>query len=140
MPRKKSTSPQLDTPDKNVEQGKWWVATDAPWYGFANVSLNEGDKVAFYAWLEENRAHYPAMLQDILNEGMKYSCSYDRENQCFIVTLTGCLIVGSTTRAATTTRAGTWTEADALTVWKHYELLGEEYGDLLTSGRKRNWG
>lgn len=140
MPRKKSTSPNLDTPAQNIEQGKWWVANDAPWYGFANVSLNEGDKEAFYAWLEENAADCPALLEDIVNEGMKYSCAYDRENECFLVTFTGCLVQGSTTRAATVTRAGTWREADALAVWKHYELLAEDYGSLLTTGRKRNWG
>lgn len=140
MPRKKTTTPKLDTPDQNVVQGKWWAPNDAPWFGFANVSLNEGDKNAFYSWLEGNAAHYPAMLEDILNEGMKYSVAYDRENACFVVTLTGCLIEGSTTRAASSTRAGTWQEADALTVWKHFVLLGEDYGDLLTTGRKRNWG
>lgn len=140
MPRKKTTTPKLDTPDQNVTQGKWWADNDAPWFGFANVTLNDGDKEAFYAWFTENAAHYGAMLEDIINEGMKYSCAYDRENECFVVTFTGCLVERSNTRAASSTRAGTWREADALAVWKHFVLLGENYGDLLTTGRKRSWG
>jgi len=140
MPRSKKTSPGLDTPEKNVKQGRWWCANDAPWLGFVNVSLSDSDKAEFLSWRVEHQGDVAAMMEDLVSEGMKYGIAYDRENECYICTLTGNLIEGSTTRACMTTRAGNWAEVDALAVWKHYVLLGENYGDLLASGRKRNWG
>jgi len=140
MPRKKSTSPALDTPEKNVTQGRWWCAADAPWFGFVNVALNEGDKSAFHDWDQEHYLEVPQLLEDVIAAGMKYGVAWDAENECFVVTFTGNLVEGSNTRACVTTRAGTWAEANALAVWKHYELLAENYGDLMATGRKRNWG
>lgn len=140
MARPKKSSPSIDTPDKNVEQGKYWLTNDAPWGGFINVSINDNEKAEFHAWADENAQHVVTMLEDLLNEGMKYGAAYDRENQCYIVTLTGGLVLGSNLRCCVTTRAGTWSEANTLAVWKHYVFVQEDYGDLLTTGRKRSWG
>lgn len=140
MPRSKKSIPSLDTPDKTIKQGKFWLSNDAPWGGFINVSLTDSDKEEFESWLVEHAAEVPSMLDDLLGEGMKYGCAYDRENQCYIATLTGALIEKSNVRCCVTSRAGTWREADALTVWKHYILCAGDYGDLYASGRKRNWG
>lgn len=140
MPRGKKSSPELDTPAKNVSQGKFWCTNDAPWGGFINVSLNDGDKAAFHAWYDENADHVTSMLDDLLAEGMKYSVGYDRENECYITTFTGCLVEGANLRCAVTSRSGTWAECDALAIWKHFILCAGNYGDLLATGRKRNWG
>lgn len=140
MPRKTKTTPSFDTPEKNVSQGKWYCTNDATWFGFCNVALNDGDKSAFVEWYSVNSDAVARMLDDLIGEGMKYGLAYDRENQCYIATLTGSLIPNSNVRACMTTRAGTWLEVEALAVWKHYILLAEDYGDLMSSGRKRSWG
>lgn len=140
MPRSKKSSPNPDTPEKNVTQGKYWLTNDAPWGGFINVAVNDAEKDQFQGWLIEHASEVTSMLDDLLAEGMKYSVAYDRENECYIVSFTGALVVGSNLRCSVTSRAGNWREADALAVWKHYILVGGDYGDLLTTGRKRNWG
>jgi len=140
MARKPKSVPELDTPEKVVEQGKFWLDKEAPWYGFINVAVSETEKEDFLSWRVENTQHVSGMMDDLLAEGMKYGCAYDKENECYIVTLTGCLIAKSNMRACVTTRAGTWAECDALAVWKHYVLCGGNYDDLLTTGRKRSWG
>jgi len=140
MARKtKGNSPQ-EPPAKEVTQGKFWLANDAPWGGFINVALNDGDKAAFHVWADEHADQVTPMLDDLLAEGMKYGCSYDRENECYVLTLTGGLVERANLRCCVTSRAGTWAEAEALAVWKHYILCAGNYGDLLTTGRKRAWG
>ena len=119
MPRKKST-PKLDTPEQNVEQGRWWLPNDAVWFGFMNVSLSDGEKSEFHVWHDQNSLEVNHYLEDLVGEGMKYSAAWDAENECFIVTFTGALLKGANTRCATTSRAGTWAEANALAVWKHF--------------------
>lgn len=139
MPRKKKDlglSPE-ETP---VKQGKYYCPPDAPWGGFINVSLNEGDKAAFHEWQGREGHHTGEMLDDLMGEGMKYGVSYDQENQCYIVTLTGSLVERANLRCSVTTRAGTWGEANELAIWKHFILCAGNYGDLLTTGRKRDWG
>jgi len=140
MSRKSKSIPSLDTPEKVVKQGKYWLDKDAAWFGFINVAVNEQEKEEFLSWCVENRQNVPQMLDDLLAEGMKYGVAYDHENECYIATLTGALITNSNMRCCVTTRAGTWADVDALTVWKHYVLCDGSYDDLLTTGRKRNWG
>jgi len=140
MPRKTTPKDKLDTPETNVKQGKFWCTADAPWGGFINVSVSDAEKEQFQEWRVENQQHVTEQLDDLIGEGMKYGVAYDRENQCYIVTLTGALIEKSNLRCCVTSRAGTWAECDALSVWKHYILCDGNYGDLLTTGRKRNWG
>lgn len=140
MPRAKKSSPSVDTPEKNISQGKFWLPNDAPWGGFINVNLNDGDKGGFHDWDLTNREDVPNLLDDLLAEGMKYSAAYDQENECYIVTFTGGLVEGANLRCAVTSRASTWAECNALAVWKHYILCAGNYGDLLATGRKRSWG
>lgn len=140
MPRKTSSTPKLDTPEQTVKQGKYWLPNDAPWGGFINVAVSEAEKTAYHEWADENLQHVPSMLDDLVAEGMKYGIAYDRENECYIVTFTGGLVDKANLRCCVTSRAGTWAEADSLAVWKHYILCAGNYGDLLTTGRKRSWG
>lgn len=140
MPRKTSSTPKLDTPEQTVKQGIFWLPNDAPWGGFINVTVNDAEKAEFHIWQAENTAHIAGMMDDLLAEGMKYGVAYDRENECYIVTLTGGLVEKANLRCCVTSRAGTWSDADALAVWKHYVLCAGNYGDLLTTGRKRSWG
>jgi len=140
MPRTKKSSSSFDTPERNVQQGKFWLTNDAPWGGFINVTVTDVEKDEFGVWYDENAQHVNSMLDDLLAEGMKYGVSYDQENQCYIVTLTGALVEKSNLRCCVTSRAGSWADANALSCWKHYVLCAGNYGDLLTTGRKRSWG
>lgn len=140
MTRTKQSTPKLDTPGQNVTQGKFWLPNDAPWGGFINVTITDAEKGEYHAWVDENRQNVPSMLDDLVADGMKYGIAFDRENDCYIVTLTGGLVEKANLRCCVTSRAGTWADADALAVWKHYILCAGNYGDLLTTGRKRSWG
>lgn len=140
MPRKKST-PALDTPEQTVIQGKFWTANDAVWGGFINISISDSEKDEFHNWEVEHSHEVASYLEDLLAEGMKVGISYDRENECAIMTLTGSLISGSNHRWCMTTRAKDLGDVSALTVWKHYVLCGGNYDDLMPrTGRKQSWG
>lgn len=131
MPRSRKTSPDLDTPEKNVERGKYWLPQDAGWGGFINVRLNDKQKDDFYAWEAAHAAHIGAYYEDHLGEGIKFSASYDRENECYIVTYTGKLVSLTHDRYSCTSRAGTLSQALALAVYKH-EVMAE--GDYIRFG------
>jgi len=140
MPRAGSKSPKPAKSPKVVTQGTYWLPNDAEWFGFVNVSLDDDQKVAFELWYAENEAEINHYLEDIVGEGMKYGYAYDRENECGIVSFTGCLWAGSNLRACVTSRAATWADANALAVFKHVVLVNCDYGDLMANGRKRSWG
>lgn len=140
MPRKPKEPTINEAIAAKAAQGIYWLPNDAPWGGFINVNVNDSEKEAFGFWVVENERDVPAMLDDLLAEGMKYGVSYDRENECFIVTLTGGLVEKANLRCCVTSRSGTHGEAVALAIWKHYILCAGNYGDLLATGRKRSWG
>lgn len=125
-PRKKSkpASPAYNPPDD------YRLDNDAPWGGFINIRLDDEQKTAFFIWLEQNSAHYPALFDDMLGQGVKITIAYDLEHSAYILTSTGAL-VGSDPkkRFASTSRAGSLNEAIALTVWKHFELTQGDYGN-----------
>lgn len=140
MARKpKSRSPQQDPPP--VEQGKFWLPSDAEWGGFINIRLDDQQKDEFRTWEDTVSESVLPSLDDLLGEGIKFALSYDRENQCYIATLTGALVVGSNERYCVTTRAGGMFEVIALAMFKHYVLAKEDYGEYKPrSGRFDNWG
>ena len=140
MPRSRKSHSASEIRQAKVTQGTFWLPNDAPWGGFINVSVSDAEKLEFQSWYDENSQQVNGMLEDLLDDGMKYGCSFDRENGCFIVTLTGGLVEGANLRCCVTSRAGTWADTNALAVWKHFVLCDGAYGDLLATGRKRSWG
>lgn len=140
MPRKKFT-PKQDTPKQEVEQGIFWLPSEAPWGGFVNVKLTDIQRKDFYAWYAEPPATLLTYLDDIIGEGMKVSFAYDRENQCYIVTYTGALMERRDSRFACSSRAATFEEALALSVWKHVVLALGDYGNWKPrTGEMFSWG
>lgn len=131
MPRKPKTSPDLDTPAKNVEQGKYWLPSEAGWGGFINVRMTEQAKEDFFSWESANAVHIAGYVDDHIGEGIKLGLAYDRENECVIVTYTGKLVAISPDRFCCTSRAGTTQQALALAVYKH-EVMAE--GDYIRFG------
>lgn len=130
MARKKSSSPEVDTPEKNVTQGRFWLPTEARWGGFINIRLSDEQKEEFHAWVEANGVHVSGYLDDHLSDGVKFGASFDRENECAVVTYTGALVAKSNERYCCTSRAGNLKLAIALAVWKHEVLAQGDYGNF----------
>lgn len=139
MPRKaKKTSP---TEEKQVDHGVYWLPNDAAWGGFINIRLDDQQKQTFFAWFADAGQSIHTLLDDVLIEGMKVAFSYDRENQCYIVTFTGALVSNSNERYCATSRAGTLIECLGLSVWKHFYLADGDYGSFKPkTGQMNNWG
>ena len=139
MARKKSTNGS--TPSQTVEQGAYWLPPDAKWGGFLNVKLDEAQKSAFYRFADENRGFHWLALDDALSQGLKFGATYDRENQAYVVTLTGALVVGSNERYCSTSRAGTLDEAIAVAMYKHDVMAQGDYSDFMPrTGTFKQWG
>lgn len=141
MPRKKASSPAVDTPDKSVLHGPFWLPPEAKWGGFINVRLDEDQTAAFREWDSDNPGEGARILEDVMGSGMKVGMSYDQENQCTIVTFTGALCLGSNERYCCTSRAGNIREAIQLAAWKHSELARGDYGNYSPrASTMMNWG
>lgn len=136
MARKKKSTPQVQ-----VEQGEFFCASDAAWGGFVNIRLSDDQKTKFKDWWEERANEVPDIIGEFLAEGGKVAYTFDRSNQCFIVTFTGALMGNSQDRFAATSRAGTLDEACALMAWKHGYLAEGDYGNYRPlTGEMQAWG
>lgn len=140
MARKAKKSPVQSQPVQREQQ--YHLENDAPWGGFINIRLEDEQKDEFYLWLEANATHYPAAFDDMLGDGVKVSFAYDAAHECYICTVMGALVgSASADRFASTSRAGTLNEVIALSVWKHYELCGGDYGNYRPKDSKfMSWG
>lgn len=136
MSRKTTPRSELDTPETNIEQGKYWSPPEAGWGGFINVRLSDKQREDFHSWEASNSAHIGAYYEDHLCEGVKFSASYDRENECFIVSYTGRLVAISPDRFCVTSRAGTLPQALALAVYKHEVMAEGDYIRFGSGGRE----
>jgi len=117
-------------PEKHTLEQQYNLPSEAPWGGFINIRLDDEQRADFFGWLEANTAHFPAMFDDMLGEGVKVTFAYDGEHEAYICTVTGGLVGSSpTNRYASTSRAGTLNEVIALTVWKHFVLCEGDYGN-----------
>lgn len=139
MARKKSTNGTA--PVAFVQQGRFWLPSDAPWGGFLNVKLSEEQRQAFYEFCESNRGFYWLALDEFIGAGGKFGVTFDRENQAYVATLTGALVAGSNERYCSTSRAGTLDEVIALAMYKHDVLAGGDYDDFRPrTGTFKQWG
>jgi len=127
-------------PKPKVAHGIYYCDNEAVWGGFINIRLDDEQKAEFYAWLEGNSQHVSGYIEDLLAEEAKVSMVFDRENECFIVTVAGTLVGGSSERYVTSSRAGTLPETLALTAWKHFVLADGDYGNYRTNGTMMKWG
>jgi len=123
-----------------VAHGAYYCDAEAVWGGFINIRLGDEQKAEFFAWLEKNGSHVSGYVEDLLGEEAKVTIVYDRANSCFVVTVAGTLVGGSTERYVSSSRAGTLPEALALTVWKHFVLADGDYGNYRTNGTMMSWG
>lgn len=139
MPRKQTQSkPKTSEP---ITQGKYWLPSDADWEGFVNLRLTDDDKAVFEVWYDSERSHIWQYLDDVMGEGMKVGLSFDRENKAYVCTLTGSGWSGGKTRLCLTTRASSLDEVLALSMFKHYQMLHEDWGNWRPKTSSSNvWG
>lgn len=128
------------SPAPKVERGIYYLDGEAPWGGFINIRLDDEQKSEFLVWYEDNAKNVAQYWDDLLGEEPKTSMVYDREHSCYIVTVSGALVGGSTERYVSSSRAGTLLEAMALSVWKHFVLAEGDYGNYRTNGTFMSWG
>lgn len=139
MPRKKSTE-TTDKP-KGSPLRRYECVEDAPWGGFLNARMDETNKARFYTWQETTGQRVWQMLDDALAEGIKFTLSYDSDNEAYIATFTGRLCASIGSRWAATSRAGTWEEALALQIFKHWVLAEGNWDDFMPkTGTFMRWG
>lgn len=123
-----SKKPINNNPITSSQPPRFFCASDADWGGFINVRMTEELKERFYEWLGENQKHIIPSMIDMQSQGLKFTLSWDHENVCFIVTVTGALLAPYPERYCITSRAGEMSDAIGLAVWKHYELTKGDYG------------
>ena len=104
---------------------------DPQWGGFLNLRLTEEEVASFKDWSSDPATQIWVIFVDVLNGDLKYSIAWDKENQCYIASLTGRLIPGQETRYATSARAMTWEEATALLLYKHTVLADGNWANFM---------
>lgn len=139
MPRKKTRTGENPAPSHPVP--RYFVDSDAPWGGFLNARLDAEGKERFNDWFADVGSKVWQLLDDAVSEGLKYSLAYDAENEAYIATLTGRLCLSLKQRWAASARAGTWEEATALVLWKHFVLAEGNWDSFRPSrGDFMKWG
>lgn len=139
MPRKSKIKTSAKAPA--VARGMYYCESDAAWGGYINLKLDDEQKNSFFTWFEDAGKATQQLLEDLLAEDAKVTFSYDRENQCHIISITGALVGNSNERYVVTSRAGTLDECLGLAVYKHFYLCDGDYADFRPStGKMNNWG
>jgi len=138
---RKPKTPTVPAQTPQTIQGVFWLPPDAAWGGFINIRLPDDAKLTFDAWEEDNSGEGFQILDEVLGEGAKFGLSYDRENNCYVATLTGALVDGSNERYCVTTRAGRLDEVINLMAWKHAYYAKGDYGSFRPKvSQLASWG
>lgn len=140
MPARKKQVPVAAPPD-GVRQ-PYFLESDAPWGGFINIRLSDQQKEEFHAWQEDNHEFSARYFDEMLGSGIKASFSYDAHNECYVLAVTGALVLDiASSRFCSTSRAGSMAEVVDLTVWKHDVLARGNYGNYKPkTGAFLSWG
>src|SRR4051812_22794488 len=81
MPRTKKTPVSGPvSPDLKVKK----EALDLDWGGWIDIRMTDELKDAFTKWFEASGNLFWALLEEILADGLKASCSWDATNNCFV--------------------------------------------------------
>ena len=114
------------------------IQKDDQWGGFVQVSLDEAHRDEFDQWAGETGTAIYRELTDALVCGLKFTLSYDGQNQCYIASLTGRPDVNGV-RAFTcclSARAGTFEDAIAVLIYKHASLLHYDWWDAVNEPKR----
>jgi len=139
--RRKAKSNVEQVAEQSPQHGLYFCDPEAAWGGFINIRLDDEQKSGFYAWLEGASQAIHQLTDDVLGQDAKVTLAWDGKNSCYIVSYTGCLVLGSNERYVATSRAGSLHEALALAAWKHFYLCDGDYGNYKPSNSSfMSWG
>lgn len=111
-------SNDIDAPDFAPPDPK------SEWGGFVDIRLTEDQKAQYKHWQENGaREGMWLLFTDILAIGVRFSLSWDLDNDCFTAAFTASIPSMGDRRYSLTARAGTWETAVYLLVWKHEFLM-----------------
>jgi hypothetical protein len=101
---------------------------EVPWGGFIDIRLTEEMKQEFARWLNAEPSAVWEEFVETLGQGLKFSLSWDKENECFVASFVGSSGSLSGWRYALTARSDIWEKAIHLLVFKHVVLLEKDWG------------
>jgi len=114
------------------------------WGGYVQCDIGEAEREAFDIWLSESATLVEHLVVDALACGLKLTLVWDSKNECFIATLTGRPDINGEAAftCSLSARAGDMPTAMALLVYKHREVMGEDWTEWLINGSrgKRSFG
>jgi len=111
------------------------------WGGYIDVRMDEENRRLWKDWDEANGGDVLGWLIDCIGQGLKLGGSWDGENNCYVSSLNGQGVKGSTKRFTLTARASSIPEAFSILCYKHYVLLEGDWGNFRPSQKnQRNWG
>lgn len=97
-----------------------------PEINFVGLTLSKKDRKGFVSWVEKDTAGLMSHIVTMATDGYKISQSYDLDNGCFIVAVTGGKNAAHNVSCCFTSRAGELEEALWLAVYKHFVVAGGE--------------
>lgn len=117
------------------------LGSEAPWGGYINLNIDDEKKKQYQSVVGTASLPVSEMLLDALDQGYKFSVSYDAENFCYIAALTGAIADDVQLRGVLTARSDILDDATALLMFKHWTLMNGAWSDYLPkSGKLRSWG
>lgn len=131
MPRGKGARAPGGHVDVNAGR-RYYTSADAPWGGFVDLRLSEGERGDYDAWLQ---ADAPAIWEEVgvgLVDGLSLSVKYDAQNECFTASLLGKGFGSSPDRHCLVARGATWSEAVSLAWYKHSVLMDGDWSAYLS--------
>jgi len=139
MPRGKKADGKSKS-DPNVGR-PYYAAPDAAWGGYVDLSLDDGQRNRFVAWVSDQNGAWVNLLQDALAQGLGCSAKWDADNQCFVCSFAGAGVSNSNERYVLTARSDSYIEAMELLLYKHVELMRGDWGDYRPKTKTlRQWG
>jgi len=140
MPRGKSS------PSSNGSKGKERLLPrrsekDDEWGGYVPLSIDDAHRESFDLWYEEMGREFSIQLVEAVDSGLKLTISYDGANQSYIASLTGRPDISGNEpfTCCLSARAGTFEQALAVLVYKHYDMLHCDWWDLVNAPKQSRY-
>lgn len=141
MPRDTKHISTQGTDNKKKQTKSDAKPPEVVWGGFINIKVDDHTKLVFEEWYEHERQRIWEFVQDALADDLKFSVSWDRENQCYLSNLIGAGVVGSNERYCLPARAGRLDESFALLLFKHVVMCEKDWGQYRPATQTvNNWG
>lgn len=105
---------------------------------FINLKLDVKEKRAFDEWVEANEADFPIYLDDAAFQGWKISARFDRNNNCYMASVTLYAPNTANHNCCVTSRAENVLTAMWMCIYKVLVLYAD--ANLKSLGREETFG